>query len=203
MKEKIELIRKMNLDYYLNFILKHSNSNDAPYHNFSHLLTVAQNAYFIAIYENLEEESIRLLLIAALFHDTNHSKGEYLDNINIENSIGFFNRASKESTNDYNKIVSIIKATEYPYKISENLLNKEQLIIRDADIICCFENSFIQDILIGLGSETKTPIDDMIKNQLKFLENLNCRSDYAIKKVKKFLPKVKKEMLYLQKILNQ
>ena len=66
------------------WIMKNSTSNDLPYHNFNHLLTVVRYTYGACRFYELTEKEEKEMLMAALFHDVNHSGGKETDDVLIE-----------------------------------------------------------------------------------------------------------------------
>ena len=176
MKEGIEIIANSKL---LTKAFKHitdkSTSNNAPYHNLNHLLTVLKYANYLADEIGVNYNKKEELLLAALFHDVDHSEGKLKDNINIENAISqLYNFATRFnlSVEFVFNVALIIKATEYPYTIEDDNLNMLQEIIRDADMMQLFEPNWIQQNIIGLGKELGFTYQEFIPKQKQFMENL-------------------------------
>ena len=130
------------------------------------------------------------LILAALFHDMNHSMGSLKDDQNVKNAIksmeSWLDQEKGLSTDvDKNVITEIIKATEYPYVIDKDKLSYSQKIIRDADLLVSNESNWMDSILFGLQSEMKVDnIDDLIEGNIKFHESIEMLTDFG-KKVQK------------------
>lgn len=179
MNTSFSIINRFKLDDYLKIVLEKSTSNHAPYHNLFHVLCMIKNCHLIAVSENLNPSEIRLLLIAVLFHDFGHSMGAKKDTENVKDAIKAFEKYSKESPAYNQKIIEIIKATEYPYVIDEKDLTFEQKVIRDADLLQLFEPNYIQQNLLGLSKEMNLPIIDLLKGQKKFMDSIKYHTAYA------------------------
>lgn len=161
MKKKLKEISLMSIAEALRIeqvtnILKHYNLNpdhvlfiqdteinpsaEAPYHNAHHLMSVAIAADRLGRYylSNPQDPQLKLLVLAALYHDLNHSLGEYGDSINVSRAVAdtieLLKLAEPELTNnELTAIGELILTTEYPYTgPAKNILHK---IIRDSDLL--------------------------------------------------------------------
>jgi len=84
-----------------------------------------------------------IMLLAAIFHDMNHSGGKMSDNYNVENAVN----AYKSFTDiypmySYQEVIDIIRATEFPYKEGETLTMMQQMV-RECDNLVCFYDDFL------------------------------------------------------------
>src|ERR1019366_5684420 len=89
-----------------------------------------ENCYDGAQYYNLPKDTTRDILLAALFHDFNHSGGKLPDNENIKNAVSCIQALL---TNIHPLVIDCIECTEYPFV--KEPLTIEQRIIRDADLM--------------------------------------------------------------------
>jgi hypothetical protein len=173
--EAIEIIDKYEyLQKAFKYILLNSKSNNGPYHNLNHLLTVLKYCYLGALSEGIKDEKeLRELLIAAIFHDVNHTIGKEKDDVNVQNSkdaIGKFVKQEEVDANtDY--MNKLLDATQYPYVIEGKDLDLKQGIIRDADLMQVLEYNWIHQNIAGLSSELKMDFLDFVQPQRKFLES--------------------------------
>jgi len=139
------IIDRLNLELFYELLVSFNTSNNLPYHNFYHAECVFLNCYEGALLSNLEEDEIRGLCVAALFHDFNHSGGNLTDDKNITEAIKGLEIAQKYASSAHlglNKLsletaINAIKITEYPY-VKEPSTVPEQ-IIRDADLMQIYE----------------------------------------------------------------
>lgn len=152
---------------------------NAPYHNFIHHLVVANSCNDAADYYNLSAKDRLELIVAALWHDFNHSMGAKKDDWNVQEAIRAFSDwhyqysvIPDDSIPDKNNVINIIKATQYPYVIPVEELNLSQKIIRDADLTQLAQNNRIQHVYIGLATEMKLPVKDILKGEKAFLESV-------------------------------
>lgn len=186
--EAIEIIDKYDyLKKAFKYIILNSKSNDKPYHNLNHLLTVLKYCYAGAKEESVfDEKEVRELLIAAIFHDVNHSGGKKTDDINIKNSKIIIKDfiESEDIDVDVDSINKIIDATQYPYEIDGKDLDIRQGIIRDADLMQVFEYNWIHQNIAGLSSEIGLDFLDFVKPQRKFLDSAEFNTKWG-KEIKK------------------
>lgn len=183
--EAIEIIDKYEyLQKAFKYILLNSKSNNGPYHNLNHLLTVLKYCYLGASSEGIKDEKeLRELLIAAIFHDVNHTIGKEKDDVNVQNSkdaIGKFVK-QEEIDADTDYMNKLLDATQYPYVIEGKDLDLKQGIIRDADLMQVFEYNWIHQNIAGLSSELKMDFLDFVQPQRKFLESAAFNTDWGKK----------------------
>ena len=86
MNTSLKIIKHFELDHYLKDVIENSTSNAAPYHNLYHILCKIKHTYRIAQSEGFLPEPTRILIIADLFHDFNHSMGKHDDAIKSFNT---------------------------------------------------------------------------------------------------------------------
>lgn len=169
------------------YLIEHNTSNSAPYHSLHHMLRVTYYCNEGSLYHRLDSKSRINLLIAAMFHDFNHSQGKEKDDVNVKiacnGAIKWFNSNPLNSTNvDIEKVVSIIKSTQYPYVISTENLTIEQSIIRDADLMPSLDIDWINNMIVGLKEEMKVPSYlHMVEGQKKFHSSIEMCSGWGKK----------------------
>tara|TARA_R110002020_G_scaffold366045_1_gene578153 strand:- start:96 stop:713 length:618 start_codon:yes stop_codon:yes gene_type:complete len=183
--DRILTILKQNqlLSKGVEWVLKNSKSNTLPYHNFNHLLTVVKHCYYASIHHGLLVDEALELLLAALFHDVNHSGGEKPDSENIEMSKDALRQFLSENDFyvDVEEVCNIINSTQYPYVMETEELSLKQSIIRDCDLMQVLEDNWIQQNMIGLSEELSISMEDMINGQTKFLDSVSFITDYGKK----------------------
>jgi hypothetical protein len=166
----------------IEYIKEYNPSGDAPYHNNEHMITVYNFCKDIS--NNIEHTDNLNLLVAALFHDFDHSMGKEKDNVNVERAIeafsDYYNNELTHTDINKDKVIDIIKITEYPYTIKNSELNTDQKIIRDADLLQGSVDNWYDFIVIGLSKEMNIPIGAVLKEGLiKFRENIEYNFDYS------------------------
>lgn len=162
------------------YVAEHNPSNDIPYHNQAHLFTVTKWCGRLAGMLGLSVEEERPLILAAIFHDFDHSGGKLEDSENIERAVAGLNKFCdihfvSNSTRD--AATQIIRVTEYPF-IHEPQTTAQK-IIRDADLLQSIEPNFEEVLVEGLRKEL----------EVKFQRKLS-RSEFCEKQVE-FLQGVK------------
>jgi HD superfamily phosphodiesterase len=180
MKNKDFNIEKIFSDI-LKYIKENNPSSDAPYHNNSHMITVYKFCKDIA--KDIGYIDTVNLLVAALFHDFDHSMGKEKDNINVQRAIKGFSDYYENNLNnsivDKDEVVSIIRITEYPYTIESSELNIPQKIIRDADLLQGAVDNWYDYIIVGLSKEMNLPIDLIKEGTLDFRSKIRYNFDYS------------------------
>lgn len=155
----------------INFLSISNPSNFLPYHGIDHLWSV-YNSCMLMINQSPETIKDKELLIAALFHDYDHSGGKLSDAQNITNAlmgVQLFHQANPEFDLFYVKF--LISCTEYPYTVEESDLTIESKMLRDADMCYLFEDLSIVKLYSGLRKEFNQGLTLFLNNQFNFLSN--------------------------------
>jgi hypothetical protein len=205
MENTLDIINKYpELQKGFSWIMKNSTSNDLPYHNFNHLLTVVRYTHGACRFYELTPKEELEMLFAALFHDVNHSGGKETDDVNIINA----KRAVHNFCHNYNididahEVCRIIDATQYPYVYEPHELDLKQQIIRDADLMQVFEYNWIQQNMMGLCSEMGITMDKMIPGQRDFLMSAQFNTNWGIFWKEQRWKEVKEKLDKLEKLYN-
>ena len=189
----------------LKYILLTNSSNRAPYHNLNHMLVVVRHCYYALVYEELlERQMSEELLMAALFHDYDHSMGEHTDKVNVgfaKHHLRNFIEAN-EIDLDIDFMEKIIDATEYPYVIPVEDLNIHQKIIRDADLCQVYEYNWLQQNILGLCEELELELEVMVTGQRKFLEGVETLTSYGAYMRNKNYSNLLVDLNILENIIN-
>lgn len=169
------------------YILEHNKGGYNPYHSNFHLLDVFTTSMEIAnTYDNLTDKDRLEIGLATLFHDFNHSGGKFskdVDNITLA-IIGLtefieLNKKDVESFGvDEFVIEELINITEFPHQKEPETL--KQMIIRDADMIQCYNRNWFLNVITGaLMKEKGMNIKDAIDTQIKYLKNIQYYTNHA------------------------
>lgn len=140
-----DILAYLNLsEQHLIYVKTVNPSANLPYHGYQHLFTVAIAAYDSAnYYFPIDSEKAKLLFLAGLYHDWNHSGGEYSDPVNIARAIvgmtevidGIEPTVSKTQVAE---IANLIAITEFPHR--REPASMEEKIILDADMLVWAED---------------------------------------------------------------
>lgn len=201
----LDIINKFpELQKGFSWIMKNSTSNDLPYHNFNHLLTVVRYTHGACVFYELEKKDHLELLMAALFHDVNHSGGKSTDDVNVSTAKETVTKFIEEFCSDIDstEVCRIIDATQYPYVIEPEDMDLKQQIIRDADLMQVFEYNWIQQNMMGLCSEMGITMDKMIPGQKAFLMGAQFNTNWGIFWKEQRWKDVKKKLDELDKLYN-
>lgn len=165
----------------LSYIINNNTGNVNPYHSFEHISNVFLFSLEGSEYHSVPEKEKINLLIAALFHDFNHSGGKFKDNINIDNAklgVEAWAKENDDSIIDLEQIFSLINITEFPYTVDSNSLNLQQQILRDSDMGSVFTDNWFQTIMLGLSSEANIEYKDFLEQQKNFMSNMKANSPW-------------------------
>jgi len=177
-----------NLIRYAKVVFKNPRGSENPYHNLRHwlhMLWLCYNAceFYVSV---LTKRQMRNLLIAAMFHDFDHSGRAGNDDLNIEMAIrGLKKHILPEDKPYFEEICEIIRPTEYPYKVSAEDLSLSAQILRDADVTQAFSTAWIQQVLVGLAQEWGMSLIEVLEMQEPFLSKLQFTTEWAQKKFDK------------------
>jgi len=180
-----EKLYEGNLVYYFKVAFNCAKNLQHPYHNFRHIFHVMWLCYSACQYYRniLTPRQMRNLLIAAIFHDFDHSGKPGHDELNIAEAIKALEKhIAPEDRAHLADISYLIRMTEFPYKISSDGLELRALIIRDADLSQAFSVAWIQQIVFGLASEWEKKPADILKLQGGFLGSLKFHTKWAEEK---------------------
>ena len=160
-----------NLAYYFRVVWNHAKNLNHPYHNFRHMTHVLYLCHDACMYyaEAISPRAMRNLLIAALFHDFDHTGKSGDDSVNINRAIeGLRIYILKEDLLYFDSIADTIRCTEFPYKIPLEEVSFLGLIIRDADLSQSFSVAWIQQVVLGLAEEWGKHRTEVLKMQVGF-----------------------------------
>ena len=146
MKRYYEIIEKFGLQKEFAIYLQ-SKSINAPYHNLWHTINMIEDCYECYNFIHGNDHGCLNLIVAAIFHDINHTQGKFSDDVNINIAL----QEVKSLPYDTTEIQDIIKATQYPYVIPAESLNENQKIIRDCDLMSSFKDTLLPHCLVGLS----------------------------------------------------
>lgn len=223
--DSIAVLQTWGLDLYFEYFMKENWASNTPYHNTNHTLQLLFRVYEAFTFERCYNPmELKSLLLGALFHDFRHSGGLFNDSINVSFAISGLKNAHKwvKETNNYKAVhtsilkraINFIKATEYPYVIKDENLNRGQQIIRDCDILCYFSRDWITQVMVGLTMECNA-LSNKTRKDYNYVETLNkmetfledayilCRTDYAKRVFENNLKPWKERKEYLVKVFSK
>jgi len=173
-----------NLVHYFRVVFNHAQNLQNPYHNFRHMLHVTWACFQACIYYGnegrLSPRQMRNLLIAALFHDFDHSGMVGNDDLNIQRSLRGFEKYILDEDRPFDSdIRKMIWATMYPYEEKSEGLDLCSQIIRDADLGQALSVAWIQQVVFGLAAEWgKKPIE-VLRSQGQFHSSLRFATEWG------------------------
>lgn len=170
-----------DLAHYFQALINDATNIANPYHNLRHILHVFWECYNGAKYHRISSREMRNLLIAALFHDFNHSgKLRGRDHEEVEVAImSLKNYLLPEEGREFEDIATLIKATQFPYVIPDEDLSVSAMILRDADMSQNFSPVWIQQCWLGLAEEMGVDPIKFLKMQPAFLKSIKFHSNWG------------------------
>lgn len=174
-----------NLIPYYKVIFLYARNLANPYHNFRHMFHVFWLCYSACVYYagELSSRSMRNLLIAALFHDFDHSgqAGSGHDDLEIERALRGLRKYILEEDKPYlAEIERMIRVTQFPYVIpTADLQSLEEEIIRDADMCQALDYAWLQQVIFGLSQEMRMAPAEVLAMQKKFLIATSFLTEWA------------------------
>lgn len=169
-----------NLKAYFNILVKYARNIRFGYHNLRHMCHVTWLCYQACVYYHnvLTSRQMRNLLVAAIFHDFDHSGQFGNDDLNIERSIrGLIKYILPEDLPYLDDIIAIIRPTEFPPVTPAVTLSQQ--IICDADLSQAFSPVWVQEVILGLSEEwNKTPIE-VFRMQKPFINSIKYKTEWA------------------------
>jgi hypothetical protein len=175
----------------VDYVLTNNTAANAPYHNNQHLLTVANNVYDCGYHYGQDQHTLKLLFLAGLFHDFNHSVNKYKDQINVTLSVNGFIESLpylnlQLSRIDIERICQLILATEYPHPSVSNVHELDatnKYMLRDADIIQTLApdgNNFTEGLFIETGLRLSE------EEKIKFIKS-SIKTEWARKELNAYI----------------
>lgn len=172
------------------YVLGNNQAQMAPYHNTWHLMCMVKYVDWImrsekdAGYAWQEDELDELaVLLAAMFHDVNHTMGRETDDVNVANSkrafSEFLNIVDEDDIREEwlkTRVHKLIDATQFPYVIPVSELSYDQKIMRDADFMQAYEDAWFYHIIIGIGTELKKPVLSELKRNILFHKDVTMNT---------------------------
>lgn len=165
-----------------------------PYHNSRHMLGVTNLAHELCrlnvrnhnkVYT---EEFLKILTLAGMFHDFNHTGGIHNDDTNIKRAIDSINLYRKELietglVTDFiiDSAIAAIRNTRFPYLESPRTELME--ILRDADVLWANYTNDIRVLIhdlryeIQLGMKRLIPMSEFYEMQVNFMNNVEIFSE--------------------------
>lgn len=172
-------LAKNGLNHALAYVQIENPSNKVPYHNLDHCLTVVKWCGRLAGMCSLTPEEEKALILAAIFHDFDHSAGVEEDSVNINRAVTGLMKFAAIHRVDPELIaaaVDNIQVTQFPFIHEPKTVS--QKIIRDADLLQSLEPNREEVLIDGLRKELEVKFKRKItrgefcENQVKFLDGL-------------------------------
>ena len=171
-----------NLIPYFRSVFKYARNLRCPYHNFRHMFHVLWLCYQACFFyhDKMTRREMRNLLIAAMFHDFDHSGLVGDDDLNILKAVrGLERHILEEDKAHLPDIELLIQTTEYPYKTSPVPVGLSAQIIRDADLSQALSVAWVQQVVFGLATEWGVKPIEVLKMQGPFMSGLEFKTEWG------------------------
>lgn len=218
LKEYYEIFDELDDSFYVASVISEAGEEVLSYHNKVHAQAVALNCYE-AMHSTLTEFSKadqQALMVAALYHDTRHTRVAPTDSINIGMALKTLDAVHKTVVRKlpklaYQKAVKLIRHTEYPYVVtSANIKCPLSPIIRDADLMMAYETDYLAiELYTGLfnelvekcklNRESELTKEAFIEGNTKFLQKVQWNTRWARNKA--FVHNFPRRIVQLKELL--
>ena len=171
-----------DLVHYMRVLCNSATNLENPYHNLRHIGHVLWFCYAACVWyaNELTKREIRNILIAAIFHDFNHTGKFGDDKVNISIALDALNEHILEVGRPWHAdIARKILGTQYPHIIPDAELDLGALILRDADKTQALDPAWVQQVVLGLAREWDWKPIDVLKIQPQFLEGIRFSTEFA------------------------
>jgi len=155
--------------------------NTLPYHSISHVLDVYESAKRIGMAEGLSGDNLKMLLTAALFHDSGFMQGgknhELAGCLIARDCLPDFNYSAQQ----IDRICSMIMATSIPQmpgNLSEEILADADLDYLGRDDFWTIGNKLFEELKL---SGVVTTLADWNALQIRFLEQHHYFTETSIR----------------------
>lgn len=181
-KRARDALRESDLDAFWQ-CLAINPARAAPYHNEYHALKCVALCAEGARFEHLDRSGTRSVLLAALFHDYDHSAGRFSEAQNIEAAVGGLTMAIARfqlelqrplSLPEVAGAVSAIEASAHPHRRDDVRLIAR--ILRDADAMQPYETDTVRlvDQFVGLKQEQER-LRDRVQSISEFADEVEAQ----------------------------
>jgi hypothetical protein len=171
-----------DLRHYFQLLFNTAANTHNPYHNFRHVTHVLYLCHDACVYygQALTKRQARNLLVAAIFHDWDHTGRTMNDMANIMLALSALDRhILEEDKPAQSEIVDLILATEWPHATKSSELGLMPRILRDADLCQTLNPVWIQQVVYGLSVEMRISPLEVLKMQEPFLKNMHFGTKWA------------------------
>ena len=115
-----------------------------------------------------------------MFHDFDHSGRIGQDDLEVERAIrGFKKHVLRKDRLSIDRIVNLIRITEFPHRDLSSSLDLDAQILRDADLSQSLDTAWIQQIIFGLAEEMNISPLEILKRQEAFYRDLEFSTEWA------------------------
>lgn len=172
-------LAKNGLNHALAYVQIENPSNTVPYHNLDHMLTVVKWCGRLGALCSITPQEEKALILAAIFHDFDHTAGKEDDDVNIKRAIAGLERFGEIHRVDEELLAAahdLIQVTQFPFIFTPQTITEK--IIRDADLLQSLEPNREEVLVGGLRKELEVKFKRKItrgefcENQVKFLDGL-------------------------------
>lgn len=171
-----------DLIYYFQIVFKKATNVHNGYHNARHMLHVFWLCYQACKYyhDQLSRYEMRILLIAALFHDFDHRGVMGDDALNLMLAKHAFKKYMLDMDRPNLPLIEeVMDGTEFPYKTRNEQLGILAQILRDADGSQALDPVWLQQVVYGFAREWDISPLEALKRQEPFLINLKFATAWA------------------------
>lgn len=220
MRRYFEVLEALGLGPFWADFLRTNPARDAPYHNLWHAQQVVEDCDDGARAEGIDAPGeLRALILGAMYHDWGHLGGDAAavgrwpggripDSENIQRALEHVRNVHRlraaagtwPADAPIEAVAAVIQATEFPHR--EMSLTRSQAIIRDADWMAAFRETFVPHVIGGLAAECRVPMLDSLASRLAAMERFEPFTAWGREVFRRALPAAKAEVAFLVRQLG-
>ena len=187
-------LASVDLTQAYDYVVRHNPANGLPYHNLFHTQCMALSCQIGALTADLPPSEQRALMLAALFHDYDHSGGRTSDAENIQRACEALRQAAKVLNLPEDLVARslvLIASTQFPPAAEAK--DEAERIIRDGDMCQMLYDHWFEQVYMGLRAEMAHSRGSMTLSQFcdlqrSFFGGLQLHSSWG-KSVQRLLQK--------------
>ncbi len=200
-----EIIEKLGLTPWWGEFLRTNTANRLPYHNVQHTIFMIEDAYAGALAEGLAPALMKGHILAAMFHDFDHTGGYFYlnpklvaakvsapepDSVNILHACvkvrSMLEKGFWPSGVSLDAVLKAIRATQYPYEVEPE--TQSGRILRDADVLTYARPTFLYMNVLGLALELNLTLDGRPDLMKAFLGSIQQGTEWGKARWAEVLP---------------
>ena len=203
-----KVIKKYDIEHYINMLIFKNNAVYGIYHNISHYLDVICKVDTYCTKEGFDKSDVKNLIIASVFHDFNYIPSKTIDE-NVKVAVEGFIKHSMEDKTTNVIILYLIANINYLDKMYGTLPKSYEegiKLIRAINDIGYYLSADENDIISYItkkSQEFNQTMDIVIESEIKKIEKFDCKFKSIRDDLKSNKPLILPTLDWLLKLYNE